>query len=422
MSITWDLLEDDFLTIAGWDNGDVDVAVSEAIIGNTPLGQLRLDTNAGAAGNAVAIVSQDIGSIPNEFTAEIRVHHDSLGVRLSTDDHFVFDVIQGDERVSIEMDEGGVYFYDSGTTTTTDLGDLVKHDGNVEWQIWRLLVTFGTVGEGVVDVYLHDSTHAWSKVGSAIPCSITGSFTDGTVRFRQYGHATDNRLTHVDYVRIATGLFSDRTWDLLDENFDSRDEWWGTDNDTAVSEISPAGQLRLDTNTGAAGDAYCSLIYDVGDMPATATAEIKVYHDNIGTIAAEDHFKFRLNRDDDRSGFSFGSDGLFAIDAGGDTEIGTNLVKEGGSAEWQTWRFLITFNTSGNATCDVYLNDSTHAWSKVGNGVDCSDETDSADGYIYLYQYGYTTNDMVSHVDYVKVRTGLYIPGSGAAMFVGCNF
>ena len=44
-------------------------------------------------------------------------------------------------------------------------------------------------------------------------------------------------------------------WDLLDEDCSDISDWVDDDRDVAVSEVDPAGQLRLDTNAGAAGNA-----------------------------------------------------------------------------------------------------------------------------------------------------------------------
>jgi len=92
-------------------------------------------------------------------------------------------------------------------------------------------------------------------------------------------------------------------------------------------------------------------------------------------------------------------------------EVGTDLVKEGVSAEWQTWRFLVTLtDTPGEGTCDVYLKDSTHNWEKVGTAIPCSVTSTVTDGTVYLIQYAHTTNDMLTHVDYLKIYDGLSVP------------
>lgn len=203
------------------------------------------------------------------------------------------------------------------------------------------------------------------------------------------------------------------SWDLLDENCSDISDWVDADKagDIAVSEVDPAGQFRFDTNLGAAGDHYAWRYRDIGDCPNTYTLEIKLYHDLIGSSANYDHFTILFNQADEKLNVAFGSNGIFIYDTdSGWTEVGTNLVKYGGNAEWQMWRFLVTFGVVGDGVCDVYLYDSTYNWEKVGTDIPCSQEATYTDGVISLIQYGYTTNDQVNHSDHVKIATGLYPP------------
>ena len=200
-------------------------------------------------------------------------------------------------------------------------------------------------------------------------------------------------------------------WDLLDEDCaDFSNPTWADDDDNgsiAVSEISPAGQFRFDTNSGAANNDYAQRTADIGSYPNESTHEFKIYHDDIGLYSDNDLFQWKARQSGKCILAKFCSDGLLIKHNGSYVEVGTDLVKEDGSAEWQTWRFLVDF---ANTTCDIYLNDSTHNWEKVGTSVGCNSTGTYTDGETILVQYGYTTNDMVSHVDYIKAATGLYIP------------
>ena len=228
--------------------------------------------------------------------------------------------------------------------------------------------------------------------------------------------------TELDYMEYATDGAAQAAYvtdgdselpsgDLLDEDCSDISDWADDDLRGAVSEVSPAGQFRFDSNTGAATNDRASRSIDVGDLPNTSTYEIKLYHDSIGTQSNNDYFQINGAQVDEQWWIRFASDGLYFYDTDSDwTELGTNLVKQD---EWQTWRFLFTFTgTTGDGTCDVYLNDSTHTWEKVGTSVACSREFAGTEGLIQLYQFGYTTNDMVSHVDYVKLDSGLTTPTS----------
>ena len=201
-------------------------------------------------------------------------------------------------------------------------------------------------------------------------------------------------------------------WDLLDEDCFDISDWSDNDTDTAVSEVSPAGQFRMDTNTGAAGNAKAWRKRALTDCPNTFTIKCRMYLDAIGTYANYDDACLQYYQTDESIVISFGSDGLKINDTDtGLAEVGTDLTKHGGSAEMQTWWFLVTFGTIGDGVCDVYLDDSTHNREKVNvDPIPCSREGAGTNGLITIRQFGYTTNDRLSHVDYVKVATGLYIP------------
>lgn len=207
------------------------------------------------------------------------------------------------------------------------------------------------------------------------------------------------------------------SWNLLHEECDNITSWTDNDYDTGVSEVDPAGKFRFDTNAGAAGNAYASRSKDIGSYPDLITFELKLYHDDIGTYADIDRTQFFFYNATERFIAFFCSDGLFIRDTdSGETEVGTDLVLEGASAEWQTWRFLIDFSgPTGDGTCDVYLKNETTSpttWTKVGDDIPCSHEnTSESDGYTAISQLGYTTDDMVTLTDHIKAATNLFIPG-----------
>lgn len=54
-----------------------------------------------------------------------------------------------------------------------------------------------------------------------------------------------------------------------------------------------------------------------------------------------------------------------------------------------------------SATVEVFLNN-------VSQGtVDCDWEVAATDGRVGYYSNGYATDDMVSHIDYIRIATGL---------------
>lgn len=220
--------------------------------------------------------------------------------------------------------------------------------------------------------------------------------------FKDYSYAAGKKI----------GSFEAIDWDLLYESCNVITTWANGDFGVAVSEVDPAGQFRHDTNAGAAGNAYTYRTRDIGSIPNTFTFEVKLYHDALGTLANNDHFEIYVCQADEALKILVGLDGLFIADTdSGNTEVGTDLVKEGVSAEWQIWRFLVTFTgTTGEGTCDVYLKDNTHDWEKVGTNIPCSLEAALTDGLIITSQKGYTTDDIVTHIDYIKIATGHFAP------------
>ena len=196
---------------------------------------------------------------------------------------------------------------------------------------------------------------------------------------------------------------SDHTWDLLDEDCSDISDWIDEDHDTGVSEVDPAGQFRFDTNAGAAGNAYAMRYRIINSPPDKFVVEIKTYFDSIGTHGQIDYVRFLYTTSTWRFRVFFASDGLYITKTGNvAVEVGTDIVKHGGSAAWQTWRFEV--DKSGGeaaATVEVFLDD-------VSQGtVDCDYEAAATDGRIEFVQLGYATNNMVSHVDYIRVVTGV---------------
>lgn len=206
-------------------------------------------------------------------------------------------------------------------------------------------------------------------------------------------------------------------WDLLDEDCSDISDWADGDVGTGVSEVSPAGQFRFDTNAGAAGNAYAYRYCTIASTPNTFTYTVKTYSDDIGTRANNDQMAVKVCQTDETLHVAWDSDGLFIEDTdSGWVEVGTDIVLEDGAAEWQYWYFLVTFTgTTGDGTCDVYYkNESTNptTWTKVGTGINCSLEAAGTDGRILFWLGGYTTDHMVFHTDCVKIATGLCIPSN----------
>lgn len=198
----------------------------------------------------------------------------------------------------------------------------------------------------------------------------------------------------------TTGLAAD----LLDEDFSAIDDWTDADSETGVSAIDPAGQLKLDSGDGSAeGSPYARVTRSIASSPDEFTIEVKTYFDALGSVGDNDHFRIMYGTSTWVFRVDFSSTGLWIYKTGaGATEVGTNIVKYNASAAWQTWRFQV--DKSGGeaaATVEVFLDG-------VSQGTfDCDYEVAYTGGLFVFQQYGYTTDNMVSHVDCIKIATGL---------------
>lgn len=196
------------------------------------------------------------------------------------------------------------------------------------------------------------------------------------------------------------------TADLLDEDCSDISDWTDADYDVGESEVSPAGQFRFDTNTGAAASATAGRRRTIASPPNQFTLEVKTFFDNIGDV--QDALSVLYGTATWKFWAMFMSSGLHIYKASSaTTEVGTNIVKYGSTAAWQTWRFQVDKSSGeANATVEVFLKEESGDYVSQGT-VDCDLAMAGPDGRIELAQTGQTGNDRVSHVDHVKVATGL---------------
>lgn len=137
---------------------------------------------------------------------------------------------------------------------------------------------------------------------------------------------------------------------------------------------------------------------DVGTFADRTVATFVVYYDTIGTLAANNHSNFYIQR----SGVSLfvnpASDGLYIYDGSSQNEVGTNVVTED---EWVEWTFDCDFSTPASATCDVYKNGS-----RIATAFDCSATGSYTEGNVRLSMHcvGQINN---MYVDSVRIGSDL---------------
>jgi hypothetical protein len=214
--------------------------------------------------------------------------------------------------------------------------------------------------------------------------------------------ATSTANVHKTYECI-TAQYAGLTADILYDDCSDLSSWTDNDTGTGVSEVSPAGQFRFDTNAGAAGNYIASRYRTIASPPDTFTLEIEAYFDSIGAYGNSDYFLINYGNANWRLYIRCYSDGLFIMKAGAVlAEVGTNILKSGSTAAWQKLRLQVDKTTESSATVEVFLDDESQGT------VDCDYEPGSGtDGQIVLSQYGYATDNMVTHLNSIKVATGL---------------
>ena len=157
------------------------------------------DTNGSAAGDDNASITADTGSVEglgNTVVVSCKLYHDLIGT--SSEDFFAVEVRRSDWEFYALFASDGIKIYDSASFVEVGT-DLVVQD---TWQAWTFVIDLSSgVGSATCDVYLDNVLKA-----SSVDCDQEGSFTDGDVILRQYGHTVDDLITYTDYLKIGNGL------------------------------------------------------------------------------------------------------------------------------------------------------------------------------------------------------------------------
>lgn len=188
----------------------------------------------------------------------------------------------------------------------------------------------------------------------------------------------------------------------LDEDCADITDWTdsdsGTDAESSQVTFDAKSCFKFDSGVQS-GSNFAHRERDIGTYGDRVTVSLSVYHSALGTIGGEDYFTAVVRLDNVMLSLAFASDGLFIHDGTSWNEVGVNLVSTG---VWQEWTIDCDFSTPASATCEVYLNDVSQA-----SGVDCSRTGIFTDGRTQLMQYGYTTANRITHVDWIKTGSAL---------------
>lgn len=154
--------------------------------------------------------------------------------------------------------------------------------------------------------------------------------------------------------------------------------------------------MKLDS--GNAG-SYAERYKDPGSLSNNFSFELSLYASALGTNANYDALQVQVCNGVINFVVKWASDGLFVFDGDIFNEVGIDLVTIG---RWETWGFCVTGGNAATATADVYKAVGSK-FVKVGNAVDCSYASSSNDGMVLLYQFGTTTANRISYIDYILV-------------------
>lgn len=135
----------------------------------------------------------DAGSFGDFLVIETSLYCSSIGT-VGNEDSFRFYVESSGLRFMVGFASDGLFIYDGSSWNEVGT-DLVQTE---IWQTWTFAIDFSTPASAVCEVYLDGVLQA-----SAVDCSNTGSFTDGTVVLRQDGSTTSDHLTYMDYFKVG---------------------------------------------------------------------------------------------------------------------------------------------------------------------------------------------------------------------------
>jgi hypothetical protein len=187
-----DIDDEDMADITDWADADV---------GNGESTQATFDGNScmklqsGSTGINEARRTQDIGTFDVSSVVSIRLYCDIIGTIANTD-YFALNAYNGTTRLIIGFASDGLFVYDGAAWNEVGT-DLVVQD---TWQEWTFKVNWTAQ---TVDVYLNKVLKA-----SGVDCSLADATVNGTITFFQYGRATANRLSYIDWFKAGSDFIA----------------------------------------------------------------------------------------------------------------------------------------------------------------------------------------------------------------------
>lgn len=271
--ITADLLDENCSDISDWTLYGDTAEVS-------PTGQFKFHrVTHGVGGSASCYRSS--GSIPNKFSLEIKTYFNAIGT-LSDNDYFNFTYANGTWVFDVSFCSDGLYIRKAGSATTEVGTNIVKCNDSAAWQYWRFQVDKTTESAATVTVYLKEEGGEWTQQGAAVDCDLE-SIGSSTMWCQQKANTTDNRITHIDYIKIAT--VSGTVWEITNTSDTpaGNSNWlelestnrWKTFNSVLGSQTEQATKIEYVLTPGAVIDsvALLNIESDTVDIVEIDTAD-----------------------------------------------------------------------------------------------------------------------------------------------------
>ena len=179
--------------------------------------------------------TRDIGTIPDDYTVEIRSYYDIL-TTIATGNYASVNLLNGVVNAQFRWSDDGLEINDG--TNWNEVGvDLVSED---VWAIWKFVVTGGTATAARVDV-LKDGSY----VGLQYPLFAASTASDGQINLNAVvATATSRPDWYLDYIYINTST------SVIDRIANGGFEDWGGGLPTSwnVYPTQPLIHYRLNDN------------------------------------------------------------------------------------------------------------------------------------------------------------------------------
>ena len=199
---SWDILDEDFTDISDWTDGDGGTGVSQI----NPAGQLELLSG---ASDGYAYRYRFLAAYPSTFTLAMKITLDALNLSGAAD-YFEFRILDGGHWLNFRVaystaTRATISVYDDAGWTTSAASIKINADAQWLW-LWAV-VDRSSHPNDTCDVFYSENEITWAKILDGAACHRSGAATVGQTEMNLWGYDARNQTAHLDYLKIATGLY-----------------------------------------------------------------------------------------------------------------------------------------------------------------------------------------------------------------------